>query len=171
MSLCAVICVVSFITVNLKVTAVVVFSVLLVDFYLIGLIYFWGLTMNTFTGINMIFALGLAVDYSTHIAHNFLLVKPPANCVSDRDKRAYKARKAVSQMGSSVIHGGASTFISISVLGFSQSYAFMVFFRTWVGIIVFGIGNGFLLMPIILAEFGPLIDHEESKGESKDNAN
>ena len=105
----------------------------------------------------MIFALGLAVDYSTHIAHNFLLTEPPASCTTDREKRAYKDRKAVSQMGSSVFHGGASTFLAISVLGFSTSYAFTVFFKTWIGIIIFGISNGFLLLPIILSEFGPLI--------------
>ena len=77
LSLCAVIIIVTFITVNLKVMALVVFAVLLVDFYLIALIYYWGLTLNTFTGVNMIFALGLAVDYSTHIAHTFLLTEPP----------------------------------------------------------------------------------------------
>ena len=59
-------------------------AVCLVDFYLVGLIYYWDLTMNTFTGVNMVFALGLAVDYSSHIAHTFLLTEPPASCVTDR---------------------------------------------------------------------------------------
>lgn len=88
--------VVGFITMNALVTGLVVFSVLLVDFYLIALIYFWGLTMNSFTGVNMIFALGLAVDYSSHIAHNFLMTRPPASCVTNREKRYYKAKVAVS---------------------------------------------------------------------------
>ena len=136
-------------------------AVCLVDFYLVGLIYYWDLTMNTFTGVNMVFALGLAVDYSSHIAHTFLLTEPPASCVTDREKRYYKAKKAVSQMGSSVFHGGFSTFLAISVLGFSKSYAFTVFFKTWFGIIVFGIANGFLLLPIILSEVGPLINNKK----------
>ena len=137
-------------------------AVCLVDFYLVGLIYYWDLTMNTFTGVNMVFALGLAVDYSSHIAHTFLLTEPPASCVTDREKRYYKAKKAVSQMGSSVFHGGFSTFLAISVLGFSKSYAFTVFFKTWFGIIVFGIANGFLLLPIILSEVGPLINNKKN---------
>ena len=73
-------------------------------------------------------------------------------------------------MGSSVFHGGASTFLAISVLAFSDSYAFTVFFRTWIGIIVFGISNGFLLLPIILSEIGPLVQHgdrETNKVEVK----
>ena len=87
LSLCAVLVVVGFITMNIRVTCMVIFSVILVDFYLIALMYYWDLTLNSFTGVNMIFALGLAVDYSSHIAHNFLLTKPPPECVTDREKR------------------------------------------------------------------------------------
>ena len=165
LSLIAVILVVFFITVNVQVTALVVLSVLLVDFYLLALMFYWNLSFNTFTGLQLIFALGLAVDYSSHIAHNFLLVEPPAFCVTNQQKREYKARKAVSQMGSSVIHGGASTFIAISVLAFSESYIFQCFFRMWIGIIIFGIANGFFLLPIILSTCGPLIKNEEHKDQ------
>ena len=83
LSLCAVICVVLFITVNWKVTVFVVISVILVDFYLVALIYFWGLTLNTVTGGNLIFAQGFAVDYSSHIAHAYLMTEPPASCVTN----------------------------------------------------------------------------------------
>ena len=61
-------------------------------------------------------------------------------------------------MGSSVFHGGTSTFLAVSVLAFSHSYVFTVFFRTWICIVTFGIANGFLLLPIILSEVGPLVD-------------
>ena len=146
-----------------------VFAIVLVDFYLVGSIHYWGLTYNSFTGMNMIFALGLAVDYSTHIAHTFLLTKPPASCTTNRAKRNYKAIKAVSAMGSSVLHGAISTFLAIMVLAFTTSYAFIVFFRMWTGIVVFGGANGFLLLPIILSEIGPItIDdyhEEELKGK------
>ena len=119
LSLVAVIIVVFFINVNLALTLLTVFAVILVDFYLVALIYYWGLTLNMFTGLNMIFALGLAVDYSSHISHSFLMAQPPSSCVTNSEKRYYKARIAVSQMGSSVIHGATSTFLSILMLGFS----------------------------------------------------
>ena len=61
-------------------------------------------------------------------------------------------------MGSSVFHGGTSTFLAVSVLAFSHSYVFSVFFRTWICIVTFGIANGFLLLPIVLSEIGPLVD-------------
>ena len=76
--------------------------------------------------------------------------------MSNAEKRKYKAGKAVSSMGSSVFHGGFSTFLAIIALADAQSYIFVVFFRMWFGIIVFGMANGFLLLPVILSIWGPL---------------
>ena len=66
-------------------------------------------------------------------------------------------------MGSSVFHGGASTFIAISVLGFSETYTFQVFFKTWIGIVIFGMSNGFLLLPVLLSLIGPLNTQEKEE--------
>ena len=124
LSLTAVAAVVTFITANVRISLLVVFCVMLVDLLLIGLIYFWDMTLNMFTGINLILALGLAVDYSTHIAHKFLLTKPPDNLETASEQRKYKASNAISQMGSSVFHGAFSSFCAVSVLGWSKSYHF-----------------------------------------------
>jgi len=59
-------------------------------------------------------------------------------------------------MGSSVFHGGFSTFLAISALGPSKSYIFVVFFKMWYGIIVFGMTNGFFLLPVVLSFIGPV---------------
>ncbi len=69
-------------------------------------------------------------------------------------------------MGSSVFHGGFSTFLAIIALANAQSYIFVVFFRLWFGIIVFGMSNGFLLLPIILSYVGPLNDEIEERGSA-----
>ena len=66
--------VVLFITFNLKVTILIVAVVLLVILYLAATIYFWGLTLNAISGMNMIFALGISIDYSIHVAHKYLVV-------------------------------------------------------------------------------------------------
>ena len=57
-------------------------------------------------------------------------------------------------MGSSVFHGGFSTFVALSVLAPANTYLFMVFYRMWFGIILFGMANGFLLLPLILSFVG-----------------
>merc|ERR1711990_401924 len=71
-------------------------------------------------------------------------------------KRVYKARGALGSMGSSVFHGAFSTFLAIIVLSPSKSYIFMSFFKMWFGIIIFGVANGFILLPVLLALCGPL---------------
>ena len=63
---------------------------------------------------------------------------------------------ALRKMGSSVFHGGFSTFIAIVVLAPSNTYVFIVFFRLWFGIILFGMMNGFILLPVILTFVGPI---------------
>ena len=96
LSMGAVFLVILFITANFRVTAFVLLAVVLVDLYLCALMYYWDLTMNTMTGTNLIFALGMAVDYSSHIAHSYLMAKPPESCVTIKQKRDFKAKKALS---------------------------------------------------------------------------
>jgi hypothetical protein len=63
-------------------------------------------------------------------------------------------------MGSSVFHGAFSTFLAILPLAFSASYIFVVFFKMWFGIIIYGVANGFILLPVMLSFIGPLKDNE-----------
>ena len=58
-------------------------------------------------------------------------------------------------MGSSVFHGGFSTFLAIVLTAPSSSYVFIIFFRLWFSIILFGMSNGFMLLPVILSFIGP----------------
>ena len=59
-------------------------------------------------------------------------------------------------MGSSVFHGGFSTLLAVSMLGFARLYFFSVFFKTWFTMILFGMLNGMILQPILLSFFGPV---------------
>lgn len=59
-------------------------------------------------------------------------------------------------MGSSVFHGAFSTFLAIIMLSPSRSYIFKSFFKMWFGIIIFGVCNGFILLPVLLSLCGPL---------------
>ena len=77
-------------------------------------------------------------------------------------------------MGSSVFHGGFSTFLAIVTLAPAKTYIFLVFFRLWFGIIIFGMANGFMLLPVILSFIGqtedvmdPHAGDSESESESE----
>ena len=124
LSIVAVLIIIIVITASFTATLLVALCVLLVDLYLIGLIYFWGLYFNNFVLINIVIAIGLSVDYSAHIAHTYLLVKPPDHLKTNSDKRMYKTKKALAQMGSSVFHGGFSTFLAISAIAPAKSWIF-----------------------------------------------
>ena len=53
-------------------TALTVVSILLlIDVFLLGLVYWAGLKINSVSIVNLILSLGLALDYSAHIAHSF----------------------------------------------------------------------------------------------------
>lgn len=77
LSIMAVFLVVVLITGSIPVTILVVFAVILVDLFLIALIHYWDLTMNNIIVVNLVIGLGLAVDYSAHIAHTYLIVDAP----------------------------------------------------------------------------------------------
>ena len=80
----------------------------------------------------------------------------------------YKAQMALTKMGSSVFHGGFSTFLAISVLGPAKTYIFLVFYRLWFGIILFGMTNGFLFLPVLLSIFGPTETVEDLAHDNDD---
>ena len=110
--------VVLFITFNVRVTLFIIIVVLLVIVYMGATIHFWGLTLNPITGMNLIFALGISIDYSVHIAHKYLVVETTKLHKTRSQKRNFKALKAISQMGTSVFHGAFSTLIVVMILGF-----------------------------------------------------
>lgn len=147
-------------TANLIVSLFVLLCVGLVDLFLLSMMSFWGLTLNSVSIVNCVIAIGLAVDYSAHIGHAYLTVEPPeeqdGKRLSNHEKRVFKARGALKQMGPSVFHGAFSTFLAIVVLSTSKSYIFKTFFRMWFGIIIHGVANGFILLPVLLSIAGPL---------------
>ena len=99
LSLAGVLLVLLSITGSLLVTALVVLSIMLVDMFLYALIYYWGLTFNNIIVINLVVAVGLIVDYSAHIAHTYLVTRPPNNAYfrgNNSRKRLFKAKTALS---------------------------------------------------------------------------
>lgn len=162
LALLAVFVVILTVTANLTVTVMVLFCVALVDLFLFSLLAMWEVKLNSVTVVNIVIAIGLAVDYSAHIGHSYLMVEPPEvdratnRPLSNFEKRVFKARGALGKMGSSVFHGALSTFLAIIVLSPSDSYIFQSFFKMWFGIIIYGVANGFILLPVMLSLCGPI---------------
>ena len=152
-------------TANPTITILVGLCVLITDVLLFGFIHYWRLTLNPVLLVHIVVSVGISVDYSAHIAYAFLVENLPTHLsnASMTQKRIYKAKMALRKMGSSVFHGGFSTFLAIFVLAPGKTYIFFSMFRLWFGIILFGMSNGFILLPVMLSFVGPI----QSNGESK----
>merc|ERR1719221_1870972 len=133
----------------------VVSMVGIVDVCLLGYMAHWNLDFNSVTAINVTIAVGLAVDYSAHVTHSFLVA------TGDRKQRV---THAIDHVGSSVANGAFTTLLAVLPLGASKSYVFTVFFKMWFMIIVFGIYMGLILLPVVLRWIGPssysTVEHE-----------
>ena len=177
LAFCSVCVVILIITSDVIATLVVALCVLLTDLFLCGLVHYWRLTFNPVVVLQIVLGIGCSVDFSAHIAYAYL-VEDVSHLVSDKatksEIRKKKAEVSLSKMGSSVFHGGFSTFVSLSVLAPADTYIFIVFYRMWFGILLFGMLNGFLLLPVILSFIGTtdtVVDHShlEELEEDIDN--
>jgi len=120
-----------------------------------GFIHFWGLTIDTVSCTNIIISIGLCVDYSAHIAHAFM------SCTGSRKERV---REALADIGPAVFNGGFSTFLAFILLANSKSHVFSTFFKVFFLVIVFGLFNGLLLLPVMLSLVGPAA-YSQPKGD------
>jgi len=156
LSIVVILCIILVITANFYITVLVALCVGITDIFLFALIYYWNLALNPIVLMHVIVSIGISVDYSAHIAYAYLVEPVPSSGYETKDKiRVYKAKMALRKMGSSVFHGGFSTFVAIFVLAPGTTYIFLAFFRLWFGIILFGMMNGFLFLPVVLSFIGP----------------
>ena len=158
-----------FATSSLTITLFIIMCVGLVDLFLFTLMVFWKVAFNTVTGVNIVVAIGMAVDYSAHIGHAYLEAEPPKEELekleTNHQIRAWKARHALKNMGSSVMHGAISTILATSALAGSNSFIFMSFFKMYLGIVIFGLMNGFILLPVLLSLCGPIGKRKNKNNE------
>lgn len=109
--------------------------------------HFWGIVIDTAAAVLLSVALGLAVDYSAHIAHAFMTT--PGKTRNERVK------KTIVEIGPAVFNGGFSTFLAFAILMFSNSYVFKIFFKIFFLVVVFGLYYGLVCLPVILSLIGP----------------
>ena len=109
----------------------------------------WGLSIDPVASLFMVVATGLSVDYSSHIMHSFITIDDRNRSNNERIKMTLTA------MGPPVFSGGFSTFLAIILLANSTSHAFTIFFKVIFLIVIFGMYNGLVLLPVVLSLIGP----------------
>jgi Niemann-Pick C1 protein len=140
---------------SLTLALLIALCVFLVFFELMGCMWMlnivlggYPIEMNAVFVVNLITSLGFGVEFCNHIGMNFL---------RQRGTRKERAMKAMNAMGSSVVTGIASTkLLGVSILAFAPSTLFtLYYFRMYFFIILLGVFNGLMFLPIMLSLIGP----------------
>jgi len=155
----AVICVIIGILIpNPRVAVFVIGSILLALVELVGFMHWWGVTVSGVSTIYILISVGLAVDYSAHIAHVF------AHSAGTPKQRAIGA---LARIGPCVFNAVFSTFLAVVVISSSKSFIFKTFFKALCLVCLIGGAHGLWLLPALLSLFGGSKDEDDSAEHNK----
>lgn len=114
---------------------------------ILGAMFALGLVIDSVSVINIVLAVGLSIDYSAHIGHCFM--------VKGGNNNDARATESLADIGASVLNGALSTFLAVAVLLFSKSYVFRTLAIQFALTVSLGVCHGLILLPVLLALFGP----------------
>uniref|UniRef100_A0A8D2J719 NPC1 like intracellular cholesterol transporter 1 n=1 Tax=Varanus komodoensis TaxID=61221 RepID=A0A8D2J719_VARKO len=116
----------------------------------LGAMTLWGISYNAVSLINLVTAVGISVEFVSHITRSF--------AVSTRPSKLERAREATVNMGSAVFAGVTMTNLpGIVVLAFAKAQLIQIFFfRLNLIITLLGTLHGLVFLPAILSVFGKL---------------
>lgn len=108
-------------TFNIRIALILCVIIFAVVIELLGVIPIWDVKLNAFSLVNLALAVGMAVELSAHLAHEFV--------VEMGDSRKERARAALSFMGTPIGNGVLSSIlVTLFILGSGAIFIQEVFF-------------------------------------------
>uniref|UniRef100_A0A8C9BWG2 NPC1 like intracellular cholesterol transporter 1 n=1 Tax=Phocoena sinus TaxID=42100 RepID=A0A8C9BWG2_PHOSS len=140
------------------------FSIIMILVDTVGFMTLWDISYNAVSLINLVTAVGISVEFVSHITRSF--------AISTKPTRLERAEEATISMGSAVFAGVAMTNLpGILVLGLAKAQLIQIFFfRLNLLITVLGLLHGLVFLPVILSYLGPdvnpaLVQLQKQEGE------
>uniref|UniRef100_A0A8C4GGE5 SSD domain-containing protein n=1 Tax=Dicentrarchus labrax TaxID=13489 RepID=A0A8C4GGE5_DICLA len=114
----------------------------------VGVMTLWGIHYNAVALINLVTAVGISVEFVSHMTRSFALSIKPTH--------VERAMEATANMGSAVFAGVAMTNLpGILVLAFAKAQLIQIFFfRLNLIITLLGLVHGLVFLPVLLSYFG-----------------
>nr|XP_020748933.1 Niemann-Pick C1-like protein 1 [Odocoileus virginianus texanus] len=125
------------------------FSIIMILVDTVGFMTLWDISYNAVSLINLVTAVGISVEFVSHITRSF--------AISTKPTRLERAKEATVSMGSAVFAGVAMTNLpGILILGLAKAQLIQIFFfRLNLLITVLGLLHGLVFLPVILSYLGP----------------
>uniref|UniRef100_A0A6I8PF59 NPC1 like intracellular cholesterol transporter 1 n=1 Tax=Ornithorhynchus anatinus TaxID=9258 RepID=A0A6I8PF59_ORNAN len=140
-------------------------SIIMIVVDTLGFMTLWGISYNAVSLINLVTAVGISVEFVSHITRSF--------AISTRPTRLERATEATVVMGSEVFAGVAMTNLpGIIVLAFANAQLIQIFFfRLNLLITILGTLHGLVFLPVALSYLGPgvnqaLLQQEREREEA-----
>eukprot|EP00794_Sanderia_malayensis_P007816 gene7816-8662_t len=132
---------------NLWAALILVAVLVMNTFELYGVMGLMSLKLSAVPAVTLIISVGVAVEFTVHICLAFL------SSEGDRNERMHKA---LVKMFAPVLDGAFSTLIGVIVLaGAEFEFVVRYFFQMILAMIVIGLANGLILLPVLLSFIGP----------------